>query len=254
MVVPASASRPAARRYDVAGIRAARLLAGCVSSAKAISSARYHSSDGTTWSLVGTDTITMASTVYVGLAVTSHNAGGDGDRDVHQRHGAATHDRARISRRRSRSRALRRARRSLRRRRHAGAPRAIRTGRSRKSILSGSQLLESDTTTRTARRDERCGRHYQLTAVATDSDGDYDVDAGQRDGRRSGNQAPTVSLTSPAAGATFTAPASVTIARPPATRTARRRWISIGARRCRIGHEQPLRLHVERTWRPAPIR
>ena len=33
----------------------------------------YRSTNGTTWSLVGTDTISMASTVYVGLAVTSHN-------------------------------------------------------------------------------------------------------------------------------------------------------------------------------------
>ena len=33
----------------------------------------YRSTDGTTWSLVGTDTISMASTVYVGVAVTSHN-------------------------------------------------------------------------------------------------------------------------------------------------------------------------------------
>lgn len=33
----------------------------------------YESADGTTWTLVGTDTIIMASTVYVGLAVTSHS-------------------------------------------------------------------------------------------------------------------------------------------------------------------------------------
>ncbi len=32
----------------------------------------YESADGATWTLVGTDTIPMASTVYVGLAVTSH--------------------------------------------------------------------------------------------------------------------------------------------------------------------------------------
>jgi regulation of enolase protein 1 (concanavalin A-like superfamily) len=32
----------------------------------------YESADGVTWTLVGTDTITMAPTVYVGLAVTSH--------------------------------------------------------------------------------------------------------------------------------------------------------------------------------------
>jgi regulation of enolase protein 1 (concanavalin A-like superfamily) len=32
----------------------------------------YESADGTTWSLVGSDTFAMAQTVYVGLAVTSH--------------------------------------------------------------------------------------------------------------------------------------------------------------------------------------
>jgi regulation of enolase protein 1 (concanavalin A-like superfamily) len=35
----------------------------------------YASADGTTWTLVGTDTISMATTVYVGLAVCSHKAG-----------------------------------------------------------------------------------------------------------------------------------------------------------------------------------
>jgi regulation of enolase protein 1 (concanavalin A-like superfamily) len=33
----------------------------------------YESADGTTWTLVGTDTIPMAATVFVGLAVTSHS-------------------------------------------------------------------------------------------------------------------------------------------------------------------------------------
>ncbi len=33
----------------------------------------YRSTDGTSWSLVGSDTISMASTVYVGVALTSHN-------------------------------------------------------------------------------------------------------------------------------------------------------------------------------------
>ena len=33
----------------------------------------YRSTDGTTWSLVGSDTISMASTVYVGLALTSRD-------------------------------------------------------------------------------------------------------------------------------------------------------------------------------------
>ena len=34
--------------------------------------AAYESSDGATWTLVGTDTIAMAADVFVGLAVTSH--------------------------------------------------------------------------------------------------------------------------------------------------------------------------------------
>ena len=34
----------------------------------------YQSTNGSTWVLVGSDTIPMAATVYVGLAVTSHNA------------------------------------------------------------------------------------------------------------------------------------------------------------------------------------
>jgi regulation of enolase protein 1 (concanavalin A-like superfamily) len=35
----------------------------------------YESTDGTNWEIVGTETISMSSSVYVGLAVTSHNAG-----------------------------------------------------------------------------------------------------------------------------------------------------------------------------------
>jgi hypothetical protein len=33
------------------------------------------SADGVNWTIVGTESITMGTTVYVGLAVTSHNTG-----------------------------------------------------------------------------------------------------------------------------------------------------------------------------------
>jgi hypothetical protein len=33
----------------------------------------YESANGVSWTLVGTESITMGTTVYVGLAVTSHN-------------------------------------------------------------------------------------------------------------------------------------------------------------------------------------
>jgi regulation of enolase protein 1 (concanavalin A-like superfamily) len=36
----------------------------------------YYSADGSTWAALGTSTITLGSTVYVGLAVTSHNPAG----------------------------------------------------------------------------------------------------------------------------------------------------------------------------------
>jgi hypothetical protein len=35
----------------------------------------YESADGVSWTLVGTDTIPMGTTVYAGLAVTSHTTG-----------------------------------------------------------------------------------------------------------------------------------------------------------------------------------
>ena len=35
----------------------------------------YRSADGATWTTIGTDTVTMGATVYVGFAVTSHNDG-----------------------------------------------------------------------------------------------------------------------------------------------------------------------------------
>ncbi len=53
--------------------RVATAPGGCASSAKGNLFSAYRSTDGTTWSLVGTDTISMASTVYVGLALTSHD-------------------------------------------------------------------------------------------------------------------------------------------------------------------------------------
>ena len=35
----------------------------------------YESADGVNWTLVGTDSIAMGTTVYIGLAVTSHSTG-----------------------------------------------------------------------------------------------------------------------------------------------------------------------------------
>ena len=78
----------------------------------------------------------------------------------------------------------------------------------------GTQLIGSDTTNSYSASMTGVGAGtYQLIAVATDSDGvtstssPVSVTVGGTT-----NQPPTVSLTSPAAGSTFTAPASVTVA------------------------------------------
>ena len=52
---------------------------------------------------------------------------------------------------------------------------------------------------------------YSLTAVARDDDGSTTTSAARSINVNSSNQAPTVSLTAPANGATFTAPASITV-------------------------------------------
>ena len=78
----------------------------------------------------------------------------------------------------------------------------------------GTQLIGSDTTNSyTATATGLAAGTYQLTAVATDSDGVTSTSSPVSVTVNSPtNQAPTVSLTSPAAGSTFTAPASVTVA------------------------------------------
>ena len=46
----------------------------------------YRSSDGVTWTQVGTDTFTMNTAVFVGLALTSHNNSALGTATLHERH------------------------------------------------------------------------------------------------------------------------------------------------------------------------
>jgi hypothetical protein len=84
---------------------------------------------------------------------------------------------------------------------------------SKVDFYRGSQLIASDSTSPySATLTNAAAGTYQLTAVATDSDGETATSSPVSATVNSpNNQAPTVSLTSPSAGATFTAPASVTI-------------------------------------------
>ena len=167
------------------------------------------------WSLVGSDTISMASTVYVGVALTSHDTAATATAtftNVTARTpttgtnqpptvsitgpatGATFTEPATIN---------------------VTATASDTDGSITKvDFYRGTQLIGSDATNSyTATATGLAAGTYQLTAVATDSDGVTSTSSPVSVTVNSPtNQAPTVSLTSPAAGSTFTAPASVTVA------------------------------------------
>jgi regulation of enolase protein 1 (concanavalin A-like superfamily) len=175
----------------------------------------YRSTDGTTWSLVGTDTIAMASTVYVGLAVTSHNATATATATFTNVTARAATTGTNQPPTVSLTSPL------------AGAtftePATITVAASasdtdgtitKVEFYQGAQLIASDTTNAySATLSNVAAGTYQLTAVATDSDGETTTSAPVSVTVNSAtNQAPIVSLIAPAAGATYTAPASIAIA------------------------------------------
>jgi regulation of enolase protein 1 (concanavalin A-like superfamily) len=176
----------------------------------------YRSTNGTSWSLLGTDTINMSSTVYVGLAVTSKNnsststatftnvtartaaSGGSNQPPTVSITGPA-----------------------------AGATFAspatfVVTATasdtdgtvSKVDLYQGGQMLKSDVTSPYSMSVTiSTAGTYQLSAIATDSDGDSTTSApvSVTITSASTNQPPSVSLTAPAGGSTFTAPASMTV-------------------------------------------
>ena len=174
----------------------------------------YHSTDGTTWSLVGSDSISMASTVYVGVALTS--------RDTAQRATATftnltarapttgTNQPPTVSITSPATGARFTAPATI----TVTAAASDTDGTINKvDFYRGTQLIGSDTTnTYSATATGLAAGTYQLTAVATDSDGVTRTSAPVSvTVSGSTNRPPTVSLTSPAPSSTFTAPASITL-------------------------------------------
>jgi regulation of enolase protein 1 (concanavalin A-like superfamily) len=170
----------------------------------------YRSANGTSWTSIGSDTIPMTSTVYVGLAVTSHNASATT---------TAVIDSLRIT---------------------GGAPSNQAPAVSVTSPSSGAQFTMPATVTITATATDPEGRMasvdffagstlirrdtsspysatwspssagtYSLTAVAHDADGGSTTSGAVSVTVQGANRAPMVTLTSPASGASFTAPASI---------------------------------------------
>ena len=179
----------------------------------------YKSTDGKTWSLVDTDTIAMASTVYVGLAVTSHDPGARATATftnvIARRLTTGTNQPPIVSIASPSAGAT------------FSAPASITmtaTARDTDGTIAkvafyrGTTLLGSDTSGSSQNgytytwTNVQAGS-YQLKAVATDNDGDTTQSAAVSVTVNSPtNRAPTVEFTRPAPSSTFTAPASMTLA------------------------------------------
>ena len=218
----------------------------------------YASTDGVKWTTIGTDTVPMGSGVYIGLAVTSH--------DVSSKATAAI-DQFKLS--------------------QTSAPPnqppvvsvTAPTGGSKFTAPANITVTAqaSDPENRLSRVDFFAGSTkigsltaapftitwsavpagtYALTAVAFDLDGGSTTSVPVTiDVWSAPNQNPTVGLSSPSPGATFSAPATIAIAASAADPTARSRaWSSTPARRCWAPtRRRPIRSPGP-AWRPGATR
>jgi regulation of enolase protein 1 (concanavalin A-like superfamily) len=173
----------------------------------------YYSTDGSNWTLLGSDTIAMGSTVYVGLALTSHNvstlATGSFS-SISVRKPSSDNQAPTVSITSPASGASYASAANI-----AIAAAAADTDGTvvRVDFYRGSTLIGSDTSSPfSATWSSASSGTYSLTAVATDNAGEKTTSAPVSISVGStSNQPPTVSITSPASGATFSTGANVTI-------------------------------------------
>ena len=172
----------------------------------------YHSTDGKAWSLVGTETIAMSSAVYVGLAVSSRVPTATTSATFTNVAVAAPTSGANkpptVSIVSPSSGATYKAPASMVITASASDSDGTVT---RVDIYQGSKLLKSDTTVPySVDLSGLAVGTYQLSAVARDNDGETTTSSVVNITVTSGaNQPPSVSLSAPASGASFTAPANI---------------------------------------------
>jgi len=180
----------------------------------------YESIDGLNWVLVGTETIQMANTVYVGLAVTSHNA---------RRTATATFANVTLVKLPPGTEEQPPENQPPTVTLIAPASGTTYTAPatvifqatasdadgtvSKVDFYAGAQLvLSAATSPYSATWNNVPAGTYDLTAVATDDAGATTTSSTARvTVNAPSNQAPTASITSPASGASYTAPATITI-------------------------------------------
>jgi hypothetical protein len=172
----------------------------------------YESADGSHWVLVGTDTVAMAATVYVGLAVTSHNytTATTAVIDNFTVSGQVGNQPPAVSLTSPTTGATFTAPATLNMAATASDPE---NRLARVEFYNGTTLLFNDTAAPYAWSwTNVAAGTYTLTARAYDSDGAQASSTAVTVTVGSSNGAPTVALTSPANGATLTAPATINMA------------------------------------------
>jgi regulation of enolase protein 1 (concanavalin A-like superfamily) len=175
----------------------------------------YYSADGQTWTGLAADDIPMGQTVYVGLAVTSHNATSTATASIDGVRVTGTpadggNQPPTVSLTSPANNANFTAPATISIAASASDPESQ---LSRVDFFQGTTLLSSDTSSPYAFSwNNVAAGTYNLTAVAYDAAGASATSTAVRVTVGSANGAPTVALTSPANGATFTAPATVSLA------------------------------------------
>jgi regulation of enolase protein 1 (concanavalin A-like superfamily) len=172
----------------------------------------YRSTDGKTWTLMGTDVIQMADSVFVGMAVTSHSTQSMATAVLDTfvvKQAATPNAPPTVSLTAPAAGASFTAPATIALAAQASDP----EGRlARVEFYAGSTKLATATTSPyTATWSSVAAGTYTLTAIAYDADGAQTTSPAVTVQVAPANTAPTVSLTAPATGTTYTAPATVTM-------------------------------------------
>ena len=172
----------------------------------------FHSPDGNTWTLVDTDNIPMPSTIYVGLAVTSHASTATATAtftNVSVSAPSSSNNPPTVSISAPAAGASYTAPASI----TISATAADTDGTvARVDFYQGSTPIGSDTTSpySVTWSDVAAGT-YSVTAVATDNVGDTTTSMPVSVTVNSSNKPPTVSISIPSSASGYTAPANITI-------------------------------------------
>lgn len=173
----------------------------------------YRSTDGKTWTLMGTDVIQMPDSVYVGMAVTSHSTQSMTTAVLDTfavKQASAPNAPPTVSLTSPAAGASFTAPATIALAAQASDP----EGRlARVEFYSGATKLATATTSPyTGTWSSVAAGTYTLTAIAYDADGGQTTSPGVTIQVKSANAAPTVTLTAPASGTTYTAPGTVNLA------------------------------------------